>query len=305
MRAARYYEYGDPQVLRVEDVPEPHAQAGAIRIRTLAASVNPVDWKIRAGYVREVMPLDLPAITGRDAAGIVDEVGEGVAGVAVGDLVFGLGGLADTTAEHAVLTAWAHVPDAWTPEQGAAAGLASATAVLGLAPLGDLAGRTLLVEGAAGAVGGAAVAVAVAAGARVIGTASERNHAALTAAGAIPTTYGPGLADRVAALAPEGVDVVLDTAGMGSLAELVAIAGDPARVTTVADGAGAAELGVQHVYAENRSELLEQTAALGAAGGYTPRVAQVLPLAEVARAHELAQTGAAGGKVVVRIVDQG
>lgn len=301
MRAARYHEYGDPQVLRIEEVPEPHAPAGAVRIRTLAASVNPVDWKLRAGYAREVMPLDLPAIPGRDAAGVVDEVGEGVTGVTVGDLVFGLGGLADTTAEHAVLTAWAPVPATWTPEQAASAGLASVTAILGLAPLGDLAGRTLLIEGAAGAVGSAAAVVAVAAGARVIGTAGERNHEFLTGIGVVPTTYGEGLADRVAAIAPEGVDAVLDTAASGSLADLVAIAGSADRVVTVADAAGAAALGVRHVYAENRSDLLAQAAALGTAGAYLPRVAQVLPLDRVAEAHALAQAGGTAGKVVITL----
>jgi NADPH:quinone reductase-like Zn-dependent oxidoreductase len=279
----------------------PHAPAGAIRVRVLAASVNPVDWKLRAGYARQVMPLDLPVTPGRDAAGIVDEVGEGVTGVAVGDLVFGLGGLADTTAEHVVLTAWAPVPQGWTPEQGASAGLASATAILGLEPLGDLAGKTLLIEGAAGAVGSAAAVVAVAAGARVIGTAGKRNHDFLTGIGVVPTTYGERLAERVAALAPDGVDVALDTAASGSLADLVAIVGSADRVTTVADAAGAAALGVRHVYAENRSELLERAAALGAAGAYLPRVDRVLPLEEVAQAHALAQGGGLSGKIVVTL----
>jgi NADPH:quinone reductase-like Zn-dependent oxidoreductase len=247
------------------------------------------------------MPLDLPVTPGRDAAGVVDQVGEGVTGVAVGDLVFGLGGIADTTAEYAVLTAWAPVPTTWTPEQGASAGLASVTAILGLAPLGDLAGRTLLIEGAAGAVGSAAAVVAVAAGARVIGTAGERNHAFLTGIGVVPTTYGEGLADRVAALAPEGVDAVLDTAASGSLADLVAIAGSADRVVTVADAGGAAALGVRHVYAENRSDLLAQAAALGATGAYLPRVAQVLPLDRVAEAHTLAQAGGTAGKIVITL----
>lgn len=303
MRAARYHAYGEPDVLHVEEAPEPHAPAGAIRIRTLAASVNPVDWKIRAGYAQKMLPLELPAIPGRDAAGVVDEVGDGVTGVAVGDLVFGLGGVSDTTAEYAVLTAWAKVPEAWSVEEAAAAGLASVTANRGLVPLGDLAGRTLLVEGAGGAVGGAAAAFALSRGATVIGTASAANHGALAAAGVIATTYGPGLGDRVAALAPNGVDVALDTAGSGSLADLVSIVGDPARVATVADPGRAAELGVHNVNAENESEHLELAARLGATGAYTPRVAHVLPLERVAEAHALAQRGGTGGKVVVTIAD--
>ena len=128
MRAARFHRYGDPDVLSVEEAAEPHAVANSVRIRVHAASVNPIDYLLRGGALQEALPLDLPAIPGRDAAGLVDEVGEGVSNVRVGDLVFGLGGVSDTTAEFAVLTAWSAVPSTWSAEQGAAAGLASATA---------------------------------------------------------------------------------------------------------------------------------------------------------------------------------
>src|SRR4051812_21027173 len=160
MRAVRFHEYGGPEVLTVEDAPEPHAGPGEVRIRVQAASVNPVDWKIRAGYMHEIMPVAFPAVPGRDAAGVVDEVGDGVAGVQAGDRVFGLaqGG----AAEFAVLTAWAPVPSGWSPEQAAAAGLVSAAATASLDALGDISGRTVLVEGAAGGVGSAAVEIAIA-----------------------------------------------------------------------------------------------------------------------------------------------
>ena len=82
MRAVTYHRYGDPSVLRVEDVPEPHAGPGQIRIRVAAAGVNPIDWKLRAGYLHEMFPLQFPKIPGRDAAGVVDEVGAGVTGIA-------------------------------------------------------------------------------------------------------------------------------------------------------------------------------------------------------------------------------
>ncbi|MFE1506625.1 NADP-dependent oxidoreductase [Streptomyces sp. NPDC058726] len=301
MRAARYHDYGPADVLVIEDVPEPHAGPGEVRIQVTAASVNPVDWKLRSGEVREHFPVDFPAIPGRDAAGVVDEVGEGVTGVTVGDRVFGLGGIFGATAEYATLTAWAAVPEAWTLEQAAGAGLAVATAGRGLNALGDLSGRTLLVEGAAGGVGSAAVAMAVARGATVIGTASTGKHAYLRTLGALPTTYGQGLADRVRALAPAGVDAVLDMAASGSLPDLVAIAGDADRVVTVADAARAGELGVRHLYAENDAAVLAEGAALGARGGFTPHLAAIYPLDEIAEAHREAERGHTQGKIVVTL----
>ena len=105
MRAARFHRYGDPDVLIVEEATEPHAAANSVRIRVQAASVNPIDYLLRSGALREVLPLALPAIPGRDAVGVIDELGEGVSNASVGDLVFGLGGVSDTTAEFAVLTA--------------------------------------------------------------------------------------------------------------------------------------------------------------------------------------------------------
>ncbi|MFF9043707.1 NADP-dependent oxidoreductase [Streptomyces parvulus] len=301
MRAVRYHEYGGVEALVVEEAPEPHAGPGEVRIRVAAAGVNPVDWKVRAGAVREVLPVDLPAIPGRDAAGVVDETGEGVRGVAVGDRVFGLGGVTGATAELAVLSAWAPAPDAWTDEEAAGAGLAAVTALGGLNALGPLRGRTLLVEGAAGGVGSAAVAFAVARGATVIGTAGERNHAFLASLGAVPTTYGSGLAERLASLAPAGVDLVLDTAASGSLPGLVALVGDPARVVTVADHVNAGRLGVRVANAENDPALLAEAAELGRQGRYTPRVERAYPVERIADAHAHAERGHTRGKLVVRL----
>ncbi|MFD8256917.1 NADP-dependent oxidoreductase [Streptomyces werraensis] len=299
MRAARYHEYGDPTVLTVEEAPDPTPGPGEIRIRVAAASVNPVDWKVRGGAVRDLLPVDLPAIPGRDAVGRVDRIGEGVEGVAVGDRVFGLGGVTGATAELAVLSAWAPAPAAWSDGEAAGAALASVTALSGLKALGPLSGRTLLVEGAAGGVGGAAVELAVAAGATVIGTAGAHNHAFLTALGAVPTTYGAGLAERLAAVAPQGVDLVLDTAASGSLGELVEIAGDPSRVVTVADHRNAGRLGVRVADAVNDPAYLAEAAALGAQGRYTPRVERTYPLEEIAKAHAHSEGGHVRGKIVV------
>ncbi|GAA3858914.1 NADP-dependent oxidoreductase [Streptomyces sedi] len=301
MRAVRYHEYGGVETLVVEEVPEPRPGPGEVRVRVRAAGVNPVDWKVRSGAARAVIHVDLPAIPGRDAVGVVDALGEGVRGVDVGDRVFGLGGVTGATAELAVLSAWAHAPRAWSDEEAAGAGLASVTAMGGLRPFGSLRGRTLLVEGAAGGVGSAAVEIAVARGARVIGTASERNHAFLTSLGAVPTRYGPGLGERVAALAPDGVDVALDTAASGSLADLVALVGGADRVTTVADHAHAPALGVVVANAENDPGFLAEAARLGEEGRYTPRVERCYPFEQLAEAHAYVERGHTRGKVVVRL----
>lgn len=300
MRAVTYREYGDPSVLTVEDVPDPHAGPGQVRIRVTAAGVNPIDWKFRAGYLQQMMPLQFPVIPGRDAAGVVDEVGDGVTGTAVGDRVFGLSDTG-TAAEYAVLTAWAPVPDAWTTEQAAAAGVAAETAVRTLDLLGVDAGSTLLVEGAAGGVASAAVQLAVARGATVIGTASEANHDYLRSLGATPTTYGPGLADRVGALAPTGVDAVLDTVGSGSLPELVKIAPTAGDVVSIADPT-APEHGARLTVApESPATALAAAAALGAAGSYRPHVAATYPLDQVADAHTRSQAGHTRGKLVITV----
>lgn len=299
MRAARFHRYGGPEELVVEEVPDPHPGPGEIRVRVAAVSVNPIDWKLRAGDLQQVLPVPLPAIPGRDAVGLVDEIGAGVQGVAIGDRVFGLTGVTGATADLVVLDAWAHAPDAWSDAQAGGAALASVTAALGLRVLGPLAGRTLLVEGAAGGVGSAAVEIAVAQGATVIGTASERNHEFLRSLGAVPTTYGAGLGERLATLAPQGVDVVLDTASSGSLDDLVALVGDPRLVSTVADHGRGQRLGTHVVNAENDSSVLEAVAELGRQGRYTPRIEQTFPVEEIADAHARAQRGRTRGKLVV------
>lgn len=145
------------------------------------------------------------------------------------------------------------------------------------------------------------VEIAVAQGATVIGTAGERNHGSLSSLGATPTTYGTGLAERLATLAPDGVDIALDTAASASLADLVAIVGDPAHVSTIADHTNAQRLGVRLVNAENDSTLLAEAGELGRQGRYTPRVERAYPFEQIAEAHAYAEQGHTRGKIVVRI----
>ncbi|WP_030435657.1 NADP-dependent oxidoreductase [Actinoplanes subtropicus] len=297
MRALQFDEYGPASVLRIAEVPEPHAGPGQIRVAVRASGVTPADWYLRSGRFRDRIPLPLPHVLGVDAAG-----------VAAGDPVFGmveLARLGGANAEYAVLAAWAPKPPAlsWDQAGGAAGNVETATRVLDR--LGVGAGATLLIEGAAGGVGTVAVQLAVARGARVIGTAGGANHEFLAGLGAAPTTYGPGLARRVAALAPGGVDAVLDCAGSGSLPELVELAGDPGRVVTVAD-LNAAAHGVHLSRSGGPGADTPAIAGLAVAAGlagqgrFTVPVAAVFPLAEAAAAHRLSETGHARGKIVLR-----
>jgi NADPH:quinone reductase-like Zn-dependent oxidoreductase len=299
MKAVQFSEYGGPDVLQVADVEEPHAGAGQIRVAVKGAGVNPVDWKLRSGMMREVMPVEMPSIPGSDVAGVVDEVGDGVSDVAVGDEVFGFA-VGGSAAQHAVLEHYAAKPaDLWWAE---AAGLPVAveTAVRTLDLLGLEPGRTILVNGAAGGVGIAAVQFARARGARVIGTASESNHEFLRTLGAEPTTYGEGLVERVRELAPDGVDRALDTAGRGALPELIEITGSPDHVVTIADFS-AAEHGVRIATGagERSWEALGQAAQLHQAGKFTMPVAQTFPFEQAAEAHRLSEGGHVRGKLVL------
>jgi NADPH:quinone reductase-like Zn-dependent oxidoreductase len=300
MKAVIFTEYGDPEVLHVADVAEPHAGPGQIRVAVRATGVNPIDWKARSGVIRDVMPVSFPAIDGREAAGVVDEVGADVTGVAPGDEVFGfsVGGAA---AEHAILDDFARKPAELSWEEAAAAPVAVETSVRVFTVLGGLhEGKTLLINGAAGGVGTAAVQLAHARGARVIGTARERNHEFLRSLGTEPTTYGEGLVERVRALAPQGIDLAFDTAGKGGVPDLVTLTGDPARVATIADF-GAAALGVKVTGGGDfrAVEALDEAARLSHAGRLRLTVARTFTFAEAADAHRVSEGGHVRGKLVL------
>lgn len=299
MFAVVFSQYGDSDVLTVGDVLEPHAGPEQVRIRVVAASVNPFDWRLRTGWLKEVVPLAFPAIPGIDAAGVVDEVGSAVLGVAVGDEVFGLG--AATTAEFAVLDGWAHKPADMSWAQAAGAGLVSETASRALTDLGVRDGSVLLVEGASGGVGSAAVQIARRRGATVVGTASAGNHDYLRELGAVPTTYGPGIRERVAALGVGQVTAVLDAAGSGSVAELVTLVDDPQQVVSVADYS--APMHGARVVSDAPRDFgaLPQVAEAFKEGRHRIEVARVVPLDHAAEAHRLSETGHVRGKVVIAV----
>ncbi|EST18815.1 NADP-dependent oxidoreductase [Streptomyces roseochromogenus] len=299
MKAVRFNQFGGPEVLGIVDLPDPHPGPGQVRIAVRAAGVNPSDWKKRKG----LMDRELPQMLGHEAAGVVDELGEGVADVAVGDRVFGFSGEGAAQAELAVLDHYAPIPASLDFPGAAALPAAIETATRALDQLGVGSGSTLLINGASGSVGSAAVQLAVVRGTRVIGTASPANHEYLRSLGAEPVAYGSGLVGRVRVLAPDGVDEALDVAGSGVLPELIELTGGTEHVVTVADFAGAQRYGVTfsrgdagravHVLAEI-GELIE-------AGRFSLPVAQTFPLAEIAEAHRVSEDGHVRGKLVLLV----
>jgi NADPH:quinone reductase-like Zn-dependent oxidoreductase len=297
MRAVVYTQYGEPEVLGVGEVEEPHAGPGQVRIAVRAASVNPLDWKLVTGLMGRGPAPEGPTVPGFDAAGVVDEVGEGVTGVQAGDEVFGLGPA--TAAEYAVLRAWAPTPPGVSAEVAAGLGVAGETAVRVLDLLGLTDGGTVVVDGASGGVGIATVQVAVSRGLRVVGTSSPANADFVRSLGALSTTYGEGLADRVRELAPDGVDGGVDTVGKGSVRDLVALTGDPGKVVTIADF-GAGELGVQVTTSnDGGAPRLAEVAGLVAQGRLEVPVQEVFPFDRAADALRLSREGHVRGKLVL------
>ena len=301
VKAARFSRFGGPEVLEIVDLPDPHPGPGQVRIAVRAAGVNPSDWKKREG----LMDPELPQTMGYEAAGVVDELGEGVADVAVGDRVFGLSAEGAAQAELAVLSFYAPIPPSLDFAGAAAlpAAIETATRALDQLGVGAGAGRgsTLLINGASGSVGSAAVQLAVVRGARVIGTASPANHDYLRSLGAEPVAYGEGLAGRVRALAPDGVDAALDVAGSGVLPELIELAGGPEHVVTIADFGGAREHGVRFSSGDagRAVHALAEIGELIESGRFSLPVARTFPLAEIAQAHRVGEDGHVRGKLVL------
>jgi NADPH:quinone reductase-like Zn-dependent oxidoreductase len=299
VKAVQFATYGPADVLQVADVAEPHAGPGQVRIAVRAAGVNPVDWKIRGGTSGGFHDLVLPHIPGMDAAGVIDEVGDGVDGAAIGDEVFGQ---TDTgaSAEFALLSHFGHKPSSLSWAEAAGLPSAAETALRAIDDLGVATGNTIVVSGAAGGVGLAAVQLLRERGAIVVGTASEGNVDYLRSLGVLATTYGPGLPERVHALLSSGVDYGLDVAGHGAYVELVQLTGSPDRVVTLADFA-ATEHGVRfNMGLDGRSfEAFELVAGLIEAGRFVLPVAQTFSFAEAAAAHRASETGHVRGKLVL------
>lgn len=300
MKAVQFAEYGGPEVLRVVDVPPPHPGPGEVRIAARAAGVNGLEWKIRQGLLRDQIPVTLPCGVGGDAAGVVDEVGDGVDDLDVGDTVFGSGSA--TYAEHAVLTSWAPMPPAVSFEEAAGFPVPFETAFRVLDAVDVRPGRTLLINGASGGVGSVALQIAVHRGVQVIGIAGADNQDYLASLGAIPTTYGEGLVDRVRRLDVSRVDGALDIAGSGVIPDLITLTGDASRVVSIADfGAPRYGARVSTGFGGDKSPALRAGADLVAAGVLTLPVARTFPLTDAGAAQAESARGHVRGRLVVSV----
>jgi NADPH:quinone reductase-like Zn-dependent oxidoreductase len=299
MKAVQFSRFGGPEVLEIVDVPEPHAASGEVRIRVRAAGVNASDWKKRSGQ----MDQELPQTMGYEAAGVVDEIGDGVTGVQLGENIVGIGGGGSAQAEFAILSTWAPIPASLNFVGAAALPSAVETAARALDQLSVTRASTVLINGASGSIGSAAVQFAVHRGARVIGTGSPATHDYLRSLGAEPVSYGEGMAERVRAIAADGVDFALDVAGSGVLPELIDLAGGAENVITIADFLGAQRYGVR--FSRGSSGRAEYAIALAMQlideGTFGIPVGQAFPLEDVAEAHRVGESGKVRGKLVLTV----
>lgn len=304
-RAVQYARYGGPEVLETVEREDPQPGPGQVRLAVRVASVNPIDWKLRSGGMASSDAPEKPVIAGMDLAGTVEAVGEGVTAFGVGDEVLGAAS-GGAYAEKALAKATALVAKPATTgwEVAGALPVVVTTAYRVLAQLGlgegdRTAGKTLVINGASGAVGVVATQVAAARGITVIGTASARHQDEVKARGATPVVYGDGLVDRVRELT-DRVDAAFDAAGKGGLADLVALTGSADRVITIADPQ-AEQYGVRFSSGgEEVEDALADFVAGLATGRYRAPEVVVYPLEQAGKAQEDNRTGAVSGKLVLR-----
>lgn len=299
MRAYGFTTAGGPENEAFLDVDEPTPGPGELVVRVRTAGVNPGDWRVRSG----AYGIDGPAVLGREVAGTVTAVGPGVDAFAVGDEVFGgcpdmVGGFAElarVTASFAALR-----PSDVRPEDACVLPVAAGTAYDALTAYGLDAGDVLLVNGAGGGVGVALVQLAVARGITVVGTASPGKHELVRGFGATPVAYGDGVLDRIADVAPDGIDAVFDLVG-GDALRTVAPLVDPARLRSVADKELVASLGGADVPRDRSTTVLSTLAALVADGTLDPFVTDVRPFEDAAAAMAEVESRHARGKVVLAL----
>ncbi|MEU5207447.1 NADP-dependent oxidoreductase [Kribbella sp. NPDC020789] len=303
MKAIVFDTFGGTEVLHEAEIDIPQPGPGQVRVRVRAVGVNPVDGKIRSGGMEAIFPTALPAVPGGEIAGEVDAVGEGVDHLKVGDEVLGwsdTGSYAQYALASAAVLApkpagldWAHAAALPVASDGA-------ERVLDLLDVKN--GETLLIHGASGALGTIAVQLAVARGARVIGTAGQANQEYVTSLGATALVYGDNLVERVRAVAPDGVDAVFDAAGKGALEDSITLRGGTDRIVTTADFR-AAELGI--VFAEGpqrrSATRLAELARQAADGTLRTTIGATYRLTEAAKAQQLSDAGHNRGKIVLAV----
>jgi len=305
MKAVFYEAFGGPDVLQYGELPDPHIGPDSMVVEVRAAGINPVDYKIRQGYLAGLIDATFPVVPGWDVSGVVVAVGLDTPEYQVGDEVLAYvrkdsvgGGTLAELVSVPVRTA-ALKPSGVSFEDAAALPLAGLTALQTVRRAGVTAGQSVLVHAAAGGVGSFATQLAVLAGARVIGTAGTANFDYLRSLGAEPIAYGDHLVDQARALEPDGFDVILDYVGgaaMDSVPELLLPGG---RVVSIADGR-AAQYGGQTAWVRPDHDGLAELAGLVAEGKLAVNVAGVYELERAADAYRELEGGHVRGKLVVR-----
>jgi NADPH:quinone reductase-like Zn-dependent oxidoreductase len=292
--------YGPPDVLTWAGVPLAEPGEGQIGIKVKAAGVSPTDLALRAGYLKDTIPLPPDAVLGFEAAGVVDAVGPGVTGASAGDgvtaLLFSLGGYA----EYALASIWTRKPDTVSWADAAALPSSADAAVGVLRQLNVKSGETLLLFGGGGSVGIIATQLAVAQGVTVISAVGERDDALARELGATPVRYGAGLIDRVRALG--SVAAAFDAAGQGVLADAIALVGGPERVITLSDPA-APDFGValSQPTPDRAPGALGQTIALLADGRLRLRAHTSMPMQQAAEAHRQLESGNVRERIILTL----
>jgi NADPH:quinone reductase-like Zn-dependent oxidoreductase len=306
MKAMRFHEYGDPGVLRYEDVEQPEPGAGEVRVRVAGSAFNPVDDGIRGGYLQGPFPVTLPHTPGIEVSGTVDALGDGVTGFAVGDAVVGFLPMAATgsAAEYVIAPAeaLAAAPTSIPLADAAALPMVGLTAWQALFDEAGLtAGQRVLINGAGGGVGGYAVQLAKGAGAHVIATASPRSAERVRSAGADEvidhTTSQVTVAEPVDALlnlariSPEELNALVAHVKPGG----VVVNTVPTIPTPSDDARGVRGIGL---FVRSDAEQLARLVTLVDRGELRVDVAERVPLAELASVHARAATGDLPGRVI-------
>jgi len=295
--------YGGPEMQRFLDLPKPVPGRGELLVEVCAAGVNPVDWGVRAGMHRAFLHLDLPAVLGREVSGVVERLGAGVEGFAVGDPVFGTsargcGGYA----RFALLTAsrTALKPAAVSFTDAAVLPVAAVTAYDGVTRLGLSAGETLLILGIGGGVGVVAAQLARAAGARVVGTASAAKRRFVESLGAVAVDYDCGdLGKQLKADLPNGVDAILDLVGGDALDSVSAVISPTCRILSAAASGTAARFGARPLSRNSSTTTLTELARRVADGRLDPQVRGVFRFEDAEAALRKVESGHPWGKVVL------
>ena len=304
-QAVKFNRYGGSEVLEVVEVEARVPQRREVQVSVVAAAINPGEISIREGRMHEAFPAHFPEGQGSDFAGIVTAVGEGVDFPRVGDEVIGFSDARNAQAEFVTIDASRVIPKPHAVTWNAAASLfvAGTTARACIIAVDVRHGNTVVVAGAAGGVGIIATQLAVLAGAAVVATASEENHAFLRSLGAIPVAYGKGLADRIRRIVPDGVDAFIDAHGDGNVQVAVELGVPKDRINTIADFAAKKKFRVK---AEGMStveprEVLTELARLVANGELKIPVYATYPLDRVRAAYERLGAGHGLGKIVLQV----